>query len=94
MGDEYELEYSGRCGRIESEGRSVKVEIYRGKNQEEGWSLEIVDEQTGNSIVWDELFETDLVAYNYLLWEIEEQGLAKVIDDAPEAQLPPQASEL
>jgi hypothetical protein len=88
MDDEYELEYSTHCGRIERDGRSVQVEIYRGKDQNEEWILEIVDDSSGSSIVWDEQFESDQVAYDYLMKEIDNQGLAKLIDDAPEAQLP------
>jgi hypothetical protein len=87
MDEEYELEHSIHCGRIARDGRSVQVEIFRGK-KEERWLLEIVDEDSGNSVVWDDPFETDQAAYDYLLKEIEEQGLAKVIDDAPDAQLP------
>jgi len=79
-----ELEYSGHCGCIESDGRSVQVQIYRGKG-EEGWSLEIVDDDSGSSVVWDDLFESEQAAYDSLLKEIEELGLAKVIDDAPQA---------
>lgn len=88
MDAEYELEYSSHCGRIERDDRSVQVHIYRGKDQEDkNWILEIVDEKSGNSIVWDDPFESDQAAYDYLMKEIEDQGLAKVIDDAPEAQL-------
>jgi hypothetical protein len=89
MDDEYDLEHSSLCGRIERDGRSVQVEIYRGKEQEEsGWVLEVVDDSSGSSIVWDEQFDTDQDAYDCLMKEIDEQGLADIIDNAPEAQLP------
>lgn len=89
MDDEYELEYSGLGDRIERDGRTVQVQIYRGKGAtEEGWILQLVDESSGSSICWDELFETDREAFDYLLKEIDEEGLDRVIDDAPEAQFP------
>jgi len=89
MFDEYEVAYSERCGGIERQGRSVQLQIYRGKDQEDaGGILEIVDDHSGSSIVWDELFETDQPAYDYLMNEIHAQGLDKVIDDAPKARLP------
>lgn len=88
MEDEVELEYSKLCQFIERDGRAVEINIYRGSDETEGWILEIVDDSTGSSIVWDELFETDDAAFQFLFKEIEVQGLDGVIDDAPEAKLP------
>ncbi len=89
MDDEFELEYSKHCGHLERDGRSIDVEIYRGKEEEnETWILEIVDAQTNDSIVWTEEFETDTEAYNFLLQAIENEGLGSLIDSAPEARLP------
>ncbi len=89
MTDEYELDYSDHCGRIERDGRSIEIQIYRGREREDAsWILEIVDDLSGSSIVWDELFETDQEAYDCLMKEIEAQGLNKVIDEAPDAPMP------
>ena len=88
MDDDIELEHSPLCQQIERDGRSVRVEIYRGKDRDEDWLLEIVDLHTGSSIVWDDLFKTDREAYDFLLAEIADEGLNKLIDDTPKAQLP------
>jgi len=89
MNDEFELEYSEHCGALERDGRSIDIQIYRGVSPEEGaWVLEIVDGASGSSIVWDEDFEDDEAAYKFLMNEIQQHGLGKLIDDAPEAQLP------
>lgn len=87
MEDEIELEHSTLCQQIERDGRCVQVEIFRDKNRDEGWLLEIVDLDTGSSVVWDELFETDRKAFELLLAEIADEGLDKLIDNTPKAQL-------
>ena len=56
MEKEPELEISPLSQPLSSGGRTVKIEIYRLKN--EPWALEIEDE-FGNSTVWDETFKTD-----------------------------------
>jgi len=59
MEDDFEIEFSPLCQNISSGGKSVEVHIYMG---EEGkWILEVEDE-FGNSTVWDDLFETDSAA--------------------------------
>lgn len=89
MEDDYGLEYSDLRGRLERDGRAVKVEVYRSTHgDDEGWILEIVDEDSGNSIVWDDPFPTDQAAHDHLMKEVEERGLNKVIDDAPKAEFP------
>jgi len=88
MEDGIEVEHSTLCQKIERDGRSIHVEIYRGKDHDEGWLLEIVDLDSGSSIVWDDLFKTDSEAFEFLLAEITAQGLDQVIDDAPQAQFP------
>ena len=88
MNDEFELEFSTYCQHLERDGRSVQVEIYRGKDRDEPWILEIVDDDTGSSILWDDQFKTDKDAFDFLLAEINKNGLDKVIDDAPEVPFP------
>ena len=56
MNDESKLEISPLCQPISSGGRTVKVEIYRLEGGR--WTLEIEDE-FGNSTVWDNEFDTD-----------------------------------
>ena len=59
MNEEPKLEKSKLCQSISSGGRSVNIEIYRLEG--ELWTLEIEDEY-GNSTVWDDEFETDTIA--------------------------------
>ena len=59
MNDEPKLEKSPLCQSISSGGRNVSVEIYRLEG--DSWTLEIEDE-FGNSTVWDDEFETDSLA--------------------------------
>ncbi len=56
MDDDFEFEMSPLCQEISSGGKTVKVEIYG--DGEGKWILEIED-QNGNSTVWDDPFETD-----------------------------------
>lgn len=60
MDDEPKLELSDLSQEITSGGRTVSVEIYRLKGDEE-WALEIVDE-FNNSTAWDETFPTESAA--------------------------------
>jgi hypothetical protein len=85
MDDEYELEMSPLCQTINANGRSVEVEIYTDGNN--NWTLEIVDEDN-TSIVWDEQFKSDKDALDYLLSEIEKEGLDALIDETPSAKMP------
>lgn len=36
MNDDYELEHSNHCGPMKRDGRSIQVEIYRGKGINSG----------------------------------------------------------
>lgn len=85
MEDEIELEHSSLCRQVDRDGRSVQVEIYRCKGRDEDWLLEIVDLDTGASVVWDKPFTTDREALDFLLAAIDEEGLDGVIDDSREA---------
>jgi hypothetical protein len=53
-----EIEYSPLCEEVTRDGLTVRVQIYRHKTGNEGWSLEVVDHEDA-STVWDDLFETD-----------------------------------
>ncbi|MBO6506810.1 MAG: hypothetical protein JJ977_18580 [Kordiimonadaceae bacterium] len=54
--EEFELIYSPLCQKLSSGGRTVDIQIYGDGNGK--WLLEIEDEY-GNSTVWDDPFETD-----------------------------------
>lgn len=59
MNDKFELEVSPLSQSISSGGRTVQIDIY--KDGEGKWILEIQDEY-GNSTVWDDRFESDSLA--------------------------------
>ena len=60
MNEDPEIEYSEYSQKISSGGKTLSIDIYRIKGTK-GWSLEIEDEY-GNSTVWDDLFESDSAA--------------------------------
>lgn len=60
MNEDPEIEYSKYSQKINSGGKILSIDIYRSKGME-GWILEIVD-KSGNSTVWDDLFESDIAA--------------------------------
>jgi len=57
MNADPELEFSPLCGALSSGGQTLDVQIYRIQG-ESLWLLEIED-QHGNSTVWDDRFATD-----------------------------------
>ena len=65
-------------------GRWVKVCIYRMPDSQ--WTLEIEDDK-GGSTVWDDPFESDQVALEVALAEIEAVGLVNFIEVPPSNRL-------
>ncbi|WP_374830988.1 hypothetical protein [Paenochrobactrum pullorum] len=57
---------------------TVQVDIYR-REEEDGWTLEVIDEDD-ISFVYEDLFETDQEAWDAFLADVEEYGLADIID--------------
>lgn len=58
------------------DGKSVEIRIYR--LTKTPWSVEVVD-GFGNSTVWDGTFETDAEALEFVLSEIERDGIDEFI---------------
>ncbi len=76
MNEEPTLEMSLLCQSISSEGNTVHIDIFR---LEGGlWALEIEDEY-GNSTVWDDEFESDSAALTEAQKSIAEQGIKTFI---------------
>jgi hypothetical protein len=69
---------SGLSGPVTEQGMTVDVRIYRLEDQP-GWSLEVVD-STATSTVWDELFETDELAFTEFRRTVLEEGMGVFID--------------
>jgi hypothetical protein len=61
---------------IEKDGLKVKICVH--KAEEEGWILEIVDEQW-HSTVFDDLFPSSKQALNEGIRSIEEEGIESFI---------------
>ena len=58
------------------DGKSIKIEIYRMPNT--AWNVQVVD-TFGNSTVWDDEFESDKEALQFVLAEIERDGIDEFI---------------
>lgn len=75
-----ELTMSPLCQTVTQEGRTVRVEIYKGRTSQ--WILEVED-QYRNSTVWDDQFETDQLAWEEFQRTIAEEGIGAVIGETP-----------
>jgi hypothetical protein len=69
-----EIEYSPLCEEVTRDGLTVRVQIYRLKTGNEGWSLEVVDHEDA-STVWEDLFETDHEALAEFSRTLEAEGI-------------------
>ena len=81
--DDPELEHSPLSGPVTRDGMTVRVEICRMRVGDEGWSLEIVDDE-GTSTVWDEPFPTDREAYQEFQRALEAEGLPGLLKATPD----------
>jgi uncharacterized protein len=77
MEDDCDLEFSPLCQSISSGGKSVQVHIYKGE-EDDKWILEVEDD-FGNSTVWDDLFDTDYAALTEAKKAILEDGITSFI---------------
>ena len=68
---------SSLCDKIERDGISLEVAIYRSEDSQ--WILELVDE-SGTSIVWDEQFATDRAALDELMKTIDRDGIRAIVE--------------
>jgi len=72
--DTPEIESSPLCAKVTRDGITVRVEIYRLAGSNEGWSLEVVDQENG-STVWDQTFAKDQDAYAEFQRTLEAEGI-------------------
>lgn len=82
---EPELVQSSLSQSIEVEGKSLRIEIYKMEDEVQ-WVLEI-EHEDGNSLVWDELFDSDFLALNEARQTLKKEGLS-AFTNAEEAQIP------
>ncbi len=73
MSDDLEIEHSPLSGTLERNGVEVRVEIYRLRDEDDGWSLEVVDHE-GASTVWRDTFKSDHDAYRAFHLTVEKEG--------------------
>ena len=78
--DDPEIEYSPLCEEVTRDGLTVRVQIYRLKNGDSGWSLEVID-QEGASTVWEDLFATDQGAFAEFSQTLETEGIQSFLTD-------------
>jgi hypothetical protein len=78
--NDQEIEYSPLCEEVTRDGLTVRVQIYRLKNGDSGWSLEVID-QEGASTVWDDLFATDHEAFAEFSQTLETEGIQSFLTD-------------
>lgn len=77
MNKEPELEVSPLSQPISSDGRTVSVRIYK-LESEPAWMLDVEDE-FGNSTVWDDTFDSDSDALAEVRQTILEEGIDALI---------------
>jgi hypothetical protein len=77
-----EIETSPLSGRLTREGVTVDVQIYRIAAANEGWTLEVVDDE-GASTVWDDTFATDQDAYDVFYRTLETEGIRSFAENPP-----------
>ena len=80
--DDVELEHSPLSGELSRDGITVRVEIYRVRDDATGWSLEVVDEE-GASTIWDGDFPTDQDAYREFYRTLESKGISTFLEQSP-----------
>ena len=78
--DDPEIEYSPLCEEVTREGLTVRVQIYRLKTGDSGWSLEVIDQENA-STVWDDLFTTDHEALAEFYRTLEAEGVQSFLRD-------------
>ena len=76
MNEEYEVKMSPLSKEYSEDGKAVQIYIY--ENSEGGWILEVTDEYN-NSVVWDDIFETDEDALKEFKRTIKEEGIMSLI---------------
>jgi hypothetical protein len=77
--DDPVIEYSPLCDKITRDGITVRVEIYRMATGDDGWSLEVIDQEAA-STVWSETFASDTAAYSEFFRTLEEEGIATFVE--------------
>jgi hypothetical protein len=81
-----EIESSPLSRSVTHDDIVVRVEICRMAGNEEGWSLEVVN-QEGTSTVWDDLFATDIEAFAEFRKTLEAEGIHAFLNSPSNSRL-------
>ncbi|RYB07322.1 hypothetical protein D3272_04200 [Lichenibacterium ramalinae] len=71
---ESEVDFSPLCQFVSRDGVTVRVEIYRVLDVDDGWTLEVIA-QDEISAVWDGTFDTDEDAWAAFQAVLEAEGI-------------------
>ncbi len=72
--DDPEIETSPLSGDVTRDGITIRVEINKLAVGDEGWSLEVIDQENGSTI-WEKTFATDQEAYAEFNRKLETEGI-------------------
>ncbi len=75
-----EIEFSPLCREVSRGDITVTVQIYRLAGKDDGWTLEVVDQEE-TSTVWNETFETDADAYKEFQRTLDAEGIKSFTTD-------------
>lgn len=73
-----EIELSARSCEVTHDGITVQVGIFRLAGSQDGWTLEVVDEED-NSLIWEDTFETDREAWEEFERAVAEEGIEHLV---------------
>jgi hypothetical protein len=76
-----EIESSPLSRSVTHDDIAVRVEIYRPAGNDDGWSLEVVNDE-GTSTVWDDLFATDIEAFAEFQKTLDTEGIQAFLDSS------------
>ncbi|KKB85988.1 hypothetical protein VW29_04410 [Devosia limi DSM 17137] len=79
--DAQDIELSERSSEVTHEGITVQVGIYRAAGSNDGWTLEVIDEDD-NSLIWEDSFATDAEAWEEFERAVAEDGISQLIGPA------------
>ena len=71
---------SGLSGVVSQDGVTVDVQVYRLDREPVEWSLEVVND-AGTSIIWDDMFPTDKLAYEEFRRMVAGEGIRAFIEN-------------
>lgn len=69
------IERSPLCGKVKRDGEAIDVQIYRVRDGDPSWSLEVTDGD-GGTTVWTQLVDFDQAAYAEFCTTLEREGIA------------------